>query len=448
MQFTDAHSSSTVCTPTRYSIMTGDLPYRRGVFTGVGGPCRIEPDRLTLPGMLQDAGYTTALIGKWHLGMTFYDEQGEPINQNGFKPVRRVDWDRAITGGPVDRGFDYFFGTACCPTTDWLYAYIENDAVPVPPTKRLDQSHLPNHPWSHDNRRGMIAPNYDLERVDLKFLEKSQKFIRKQVQQKPDEPFFLFHSMQAVHLPSFPADEFKGKTDAGAHGDFIYEMDYIVGQLMKTLEAQGIADNTLVIFASDNGPELPTVIAMRSRFNHDGARPWRGVKRDNWEGGHRTPFIVRWPGEVEPGTTTDQLAATTDIMATCAEIADQPLPNNAAENSFNLLPILRGDQGEQPLRPHLIHHTWVNKHAIRAGQWKYLDHPGSGGNDYDQKGRWGAASIKQVEDQIEAPGQLYNLKQDPGETTNLYYKQSEIRKRLDARLDELLEKGRTAPRRN
>ena len=142
----------------------------------------------------------------------------------------------------------------------------------------------------------MIAPNYDVEEVDLVFLEKSQGFLKAHVKQKPDQPFFLFHSMQAVHLPSFPADQFKGKTKSGPHGDFLYEMDWIVGELMKTLEELGVADNTIVMFASDNGPEVPTVNAMRRDHKHDGARPWRGVKRDQWEGGHRTPFIVRWPG--------------------------------------------------------------------------------------------------------------------------------------------------------
>ena len=302
MRFTDAHSPATVCTPTRYSLLTGQMAFRigiSGVFTGVGGPCLIKEGRLTLPQMLRDNGYVTACFGKWHVGMTFFDKQGKPINKNGLDAVKRVDFSRAISGGPLDRGFEKFFGTACCPTTDWLYAYIDGNRVPVPPTEILDRTNLPNHPYSKDNRPGIIAPDYDLEEVDLIFLEKSKKFLEQHVKSNPEKPFFLFHSMSAVHLASFASDRFKGKTDAGPHGDFIFEMDYIIGELMKTLERLGVADNTLVMFSSDNGPEVPTVVAMRRDHRHDGARPWRGMKRDQWEGGHRVPFIARWPGRIK-----------------------------------------------------------------------------------------------------------------------------------------------------
>ena len=231
-----------------------------------------------------------------------------------------MDFSRGIPDAPIHRGFDTFFGTACCPTTDWLYAFIEGDRVPVPPsmTRTRDNDKLPSHAYSHDCRAGLIAPDFDLEEVDLVFLERSQRFLREHVRQHPDQPFFLFHSMQAVHLPSFAADCFKGKSGAGPHGDFIHEMDWLVGELMKTLDELGVADNTMVMFGSDNGPEVPTVIAMRRDHLHDGARPWRGVKRDNWEGGHRTPFMVRWPGRVRAGATSDEPVSLTDIFATCA----------------------------------------------------------------------------------------------------------------------------------
>ncbi|MBG70750.1 MAG: arylsulfatase, partial [Roseibacillus sp.] len=178
--FTDAHSPSTVCTPTRYSVMTGRMAFRlnyRGVFTGVGGPCLIEKDRLTLPAMLQQQGYTTALFGKWHIGMTFFDEKGEAINKNGLEAVRRVDYSRPVPDGPIHRGFDHFFGTVSCPTTDWLYAYMENDRIPVPPTQLVDKSKLPKHAWSFDCRPGLVAPDFDLEEVDMVFLEKSLQFL-------------------------------------------------------------------------------------------------------------------------------------------------------------------------------------------------------------------------------------------------------------------------------
>ncbi|MDA1018546.1 MAG: arylsulfatase [Planctomycetota bacterium] len=451
MRFTDAHSPSTVCTPTRYSVMTGRMAFRtgfRGVFTGVGGPCMIEPERLTLPGMLRNQGYTTAMFGKWHIGMTFFDQAGQPIHQDGLDAVKRVDFSRAIAGSPIHRGFDHFYGTASCPTTDWLYAYIDGDRVPVPPTGLLDKNPLPKHPYANDNRRGMIAPNYDLEEVDLVFLDKSRQFMRDHVQRKPAQPFFLFHSMQAVHLPSFPADRFKGKTNSGPHGDFIFEMDWIVGELLRTLEELDIEDNTLVMFASDNGPEVPTVIAMRRDHQHDGARPWRGVKRDQWEGGHRTPFIVRWPGRIKAGSVSRQITSLTDVMATCAAIVGAKLPGNAAEDSFNMLPVFLGVQGDKPVRPFLLQQTWTLQLSIRRGNWKYLDHKGSGGNNYERGGEWGMRQYALPDTDPSAAGQLYNLATDPGETKNLYGKHPEIVAELKSLIESSKKSGRSAPLKN
>jgi arylsulfatase A-like enzyme len=448
MRFTDAHSPSTVCTPTRYSILTGRMRFRtgtRGVFTGVGGPNMIEKGRLTLPQMLRDKGYSTACIGKWHVGLTFLDKEGKRITAGGIKGVEQIDYSRSIPDSPIHRGFDRFYGTACCPTTDYLYAYIDGDRIPVPPIKILDKSKLPKHAYSHDCRIGMVADNFDFEEVDLVFLEKSVKFIEQHVKTKPDKPFFLYHSMQAVHLPSFPADRFKGKTKFGPHGDFIYQMDAIVGELMKTLDRLGLAENTIVMFASDNGPEVPTVLDMRQTYKHDGARPWRGVKRDQWEGGHRTPFIVRWPGTVKAGVTSDQLISLTDVMATCAKAIGTKLPNNAAEDSYNMLPVLTG-AADKPVRQFMLQETMSLAMSIREGHWKYLDHKGSGGNDYNRvRTRWSMKPYTLKETEPDAPGQLYNLKTDPGETNNLYSKHPEVVQKLKAKLEQFKSSGRSAP---
>ncbi len=448
MRFTDAHSPSTVCTPTRYSILTGRMEFRtgmRGVFVGLGGPCLIQQQRLTLPQMLRDHGYATACFGKWHIGLTFLDRDGKRITDSGVKGVERIDYSQPIPDAPIHRGFDTFYGTACCPTTDFLYAFIDGDRIPIPPTELLDKSKIPSHPYSHDCRRGMVAENFDHEEVDLVFLDKSKAFLQQHVKTTPDKPFFLFHSMQAVHLPSLAADRFKGKTKAGPHGDFIFEMDHIVGELLKELDRLGVASNTLVMFASDNGPEVPTVLDMRGRYKHDGARPWRGVKRDQWEGGHRTPFIVRWPGQVKPGTTSDQLLSLTDVMATCAAIVGAKLPNDAAEDSYNQLPVLLGAQGEEPVRRYLLQQTISFAMSIRDGQWKYLDHKGSGGNNYERGGEWGMRQYALEDTDPDAPGQLYNLATDPGETTNVYSQHPELVKRLKAQLDTFKESGRSAP---
>lgn len=447
LRFTDAHSPSTVCTPTRYSLLTGRMAFRtgmRGVFTGAGGPCMIEESRLTLPGMLRQSGYSTACVGKWHIGMTFFDNEGQAINQGGLEGVKRIDYTRTIPDGPIHRGFDRFFGTVCCPTTDWLYAWIEGDRIPVPPIGLLDRSSLPKHPFAFDNRRGLIAPDFDLEEVDLVFLEKSRKFLEEHVKERPETPFFLFHSAQAVHLPSFPAGRFKGNTDAGPHGDFIFEMDYIVGELTRTLERLGVADNTLVMFSSDNGPEVSTTFHMRNDYQHDGARPWRGMKRDQWEGGHRVPLIARWPRKIKPSGTTDQTVCLTDVMATCAAIVGFPLPNDAAEDSFNILPALTGEQRHKAVRRYTLHQTIKLELAIRRGPWKYLDHQGSGGNNY--AGEYLKPYVL-PEKAPHAPGQLYNLDTDPGETTNLYFKHPQIAKELKSQLEEYKASGRSAPTR-
>ena len=444
MRFTDAHSPSTVCTPTRYGLLTGHMPFRlgyRGVFTGAGGPCLIADGRLTLPGMLRERGYRTACVGKWHVGLTFYDEAGAPIEANGLEAVRRIDYARPMTGGPLDQGFDEFFGTASCPTTDWLYAWIEGDRVPVPPVEQLDRATLPKHPYANDCRRGLVAPDFDLERVDLVLLEKSRAFLERHARESPDQPFFLYHSAQAVHLPSFAAEEFEGKSGAGPHGDFIHELDWIVGELMATLERLELADDTLVVFTSDNGPETTTAVHMRGDHGHDGARPWRGLKRDQWEGGHRVPMIARWPGRVAAGSTSDQIFGLVDVMATVAALVDYELPRDAAEDSYDFSGALLGEATE-PVREHLISQTISLALAVRRGRWKLLDHRGSGGNDYS---RAKLEPFALVDTAPEAPGQLYDLAADPGETVNLWEEEPEVVAELRALLAQLVESGRSAP---
>jgi len=449
MRFTDAHSPATVCTPSRYSLMTGQMAFRipggDKVFSGVGGPSLIAPGRLTLPAMLRAKGYATAAVGKWHVGLTFRDRDGRLLSDQGVESVRRVDYARRIEGGPLDHGFDSFFGTACCPTTDWLYAFIEGDRIPVPPTRLIDKAALPKHPYSQDCRIGLIAPDFPMEEVDMVFLRRSQAFLEKQVRDSPGQPFFLFHSCQAVHQPSFPGKAFKGKTQAGPHGDFIFEFDSVVGELLKTLEALNVADNTLVIVTSDNGPEVDAVVHMRADYQHDGARPWRGIKRDQWEGGHRVPFLVRWPGHVKPGTTSDQLLSLTDVMATVAAFVKADLPDDAAEDSFNLLPVLLG-QAVGQIRPYLLQQAvggarWL---SIRQGHWKYLDHQGSGGNNYS---RPELKPFALADTAPQAPGQLYDLREDPGETTNLYFQRPDIVKQMKDQIEACKRAGRSAPKR-
>jgi len=426
--------------------MTGQMAFRvlngGTVFTGVGGPSLIAPGKLTLPSMLRAKGYATACIGKWHIGMTFVDKEGRPVKSNGIEAIKRVDFSRRVEGGPIDHGFDRFFGTACCPATDWLYAFIDNDRVPMPPMGPIDKSRLPKHPYANDCRDGLIAPDFPIQEVDLVFLDESRKFIEQHIRQTPSKPFFLFHSTQAVHLPSFAAPQFQGKTKAGPHGDFIYELDYVVGELMATLEKLNAVDNTIVILTSDNGPETTSVVHMRADYGHDNARPWRGVKRDNWEGGHRVPFIVRWPNKVKPGQVSTQLTSLTDVMATVAAVIEAEVPNDAAEDSFNMLPAWLGED-HASIRDYLLQQAFNGDKSlsIRRGSWKYLDHVGSGGNRYDDNP--GLRPFSLPETAPDAPGQLYNLDTDPGETKNLYVERPELVKELKELLEQSKVSGRS-----
>lgn len=442
IRFTDAHSPCTVCTPTRFSLMTGQMAFRvpngGRVFSGAGGPSLIQPGKFTMPGMLRGQGYTTACFGKWHIGLTFSDSEGQPIHDGSPAGVARIDYSRDIDGGPLDCGFDQFYGTACCPTTDWLYAYIDGKRIPVPPKDKLDKSTLPSHPYSKDNRQGWVAPDFDLEEVDMKFLEKSQQFLRQHHRDSPEKPFFLFHSTQAVHLPSFPGQSFKGKTDSGPHGDFIFELDYVVGQLLETLKELELAENTIVMFSSDNGPEVPTVYHMRHDHEHDGSRPWRGVKRDNYEGGHRVPFIVRWPGRIRAESTSHQLTSLTDVLATVAEITKSEIPKGEAEDSFSMLPAMTGTDEGKAIRPYVLMQGFGGKRwlAIRQGKWKYLAHKGSGGNNYATHPMLKEYALPDTAP--EAPGQLFDLESDPGEQKNLAQELPEVAKRMNDLLQQAI----------
>jgi arylsulfatase A-like enzyme len=252
------------------------------------------------------------------------------------------------------------------------------------------------------------------------------------------------HATQAVHLPSFAGRDYRGRTTAGPHGDFIAELDDIVGQLLATLDQLGVAENTLVVLTSDNGPETTTVVHMRADYGHDGARPWRGMKRDQWEGGHRVPLVARWSGRIAGGSTSQQTVCLTELMATCAAICGARLPNDAAEDSFDLSPILFGQDGGRPVRDFTLHQTISLALAIRRGTWKYLDHRGSGGNNYQTPLLKPFALSDTAPD---APGQLYNLVDDPGETTNVYPQHPEIVQELKALLEKSRREGRSAPTR-
>ncbi len=282
--------------------------------------------------------------------------------------------------------------------------------------------------------------------ADLLFYDKTVEFITKHRKNHPNKPFFVVFSTQISHAPVLPAAEFRDKSGAGPRGDFIHELDVLTGRLLDAIDKLGIDDNTLVMFNSDNGPETVHTDWMRQDHDHDAAGGLRGVKRDGWEGGHRVPFIDRWPGRIPASRVSNQMTNTTDIFATVASVVGYELPDDVAVDSFDMLPAMLGLQDEKdPIRPHMLTQSFRAQFQIRQGNWKYLDHMGSGGNNYS-KGILEKYALPETAP--EATGQLFNLVRDPGETTNLFFTESAKRRELQALLKELTPKqgGRSAPR--
>lgn len=449
IRFTDAHSPSTICSPSRYGLFSGQQIYRStgrggGAFEGPGGPSYLKPGKLTLGGMLQEKGYHTGIFGKWHVGLTWLDKDGKKLG-GGFKNSLLIDYEKStpLIDGPNKRGFDESFITPNCPTTDPLYVYIENGMVPIPADRRYDPKTSPNPggKWRWDNDAGWMAPGYQFVDADKLFYAKTKNFITEHREKTPEKPFFVVFSTQVAHAPVLPAEEFNGATKGGPRGDFVYQLDALTGRVLDLLAELKIDEETLVFFNADNGAETVHVDWMRQDYNHDASGGWRGMKRDGWEGGHRVPFMVRWPGRIPKGQVSDQMANTTDIMATIASVVGYELPDDAATDSYDLVPALLGQK--EPIREHLLTQSFRGEFQVRKGDWKYLDHKGSGGNGYKEENMQKYVLPELAPD---APGQLYNLTTDPGETTNLYFKEEAKRLEMQALLKTLKESGRSAPK--
>ena len=452
IRFLDAHSPSTICSPSRYGLYSGQQIYRStgrggGAFEGPGGPSFLKPDTLTLGQMLQAKGYRTGVFGKWHVGLTWLDKDGKRLG-GGFKNSRLIDYEKStpLVDGPNERGFDESFVTPNCPTTDPLYIYIENGMVPVPASQQHKRENLPNPggKWRWDNDEGWMAPGYDFVNADLLFLRKTSEFITTHVRESPGQPFLAVLSTQIAHAPVLPAEEFNNTTQGGPRGDFVFELDVIVGRVLDLLKELKIDDDTIVLFNADNGAETVHVNWMREDHAHDPAAGRRGMKRDGWEGGHRVPFIVRWPGRIPAGQVSRQLTNTTDLMATLASIVGYQLKDDDAVDSFDMLPAMIGRQDEEEsIRPHMLTQSFRGEFQVRQKNWKFLAHQGSGGNNYSRgmMQKWAL-----TEKAPQAPGQLYDLAQDPGETENLYFSNESKRIELQELLEELKSSGRSAPK--
>lgn len=417
MIFTDAHTTSSVCTPTRYGILTGRYNWRthlqKSVLFGFDKPL-IDENRLTVAGFLKNNGYNTAAIGKWHLGLDLPTTDGEPIKGNN---PANIDWDQPVKNGPVTRGFDYYFGISASLDMP-PYIYIENDRFVGKGTAT-----------KAFNRKGPAEPDFEAIDVLPMIGKKAAEFIGKQDASKP---FFAYIPFTSPHTPILPSKQWQGKSSLGKYGDFVMQTDAVIGEIVAAIDKAGLADNTLVIVTSDNGCSKAAGIKELEAMGHFPSGNLRGSKADLWDGGHRVPFIVRWPGKVKPGSVSDQLICQADLMATAADIIGGTVPGGAGEDSVSFKPALSG----QPIvstRAGLIHHSIGGHFAYRQGKWKLLLAKGSGG--------WSSPNERQAKDRTEA--QLYDMESDLGETNNLYESEPEVAERLLKQLTSDVERGRS-----
>ncbi len=409
MTFTDAHSASAVCTPSRYAILTGRYSWRSKLQQGVlGTGDELEPliaeDLMTVPKKLKEAGYKTAAIGKWHLGFKFVDDDGNPVQVYEGKKVVGPAIGSTVPNGPISRGFDSYIGFHHSRV---MKTIIKDDKVidKMAPVKMLQ----------------FLANN-------------AEDYIAKE--SKNEKPFFMYLALNSPHSPVVPSEAWQGKSGMGDYADFVMETDDVVGRVLKALKDNGIEDNTLVFFTSDNGCSYPVakVGKLEKEFGHYPSADFRGYKSDIWEGGHRIPFMVRWPGKIEAGSENDKLICQTNLMATCAEITGLNLGDTEGVDSYSILPMLENKKAKTDYNL-VVHHSINGKFSIRNKKWKLELTPGSGG--------WSNPTDNKAIDENYPDIQLYNMKNDKEETTNVYDKHSKLVKKMTAELKQIVENGRT-----
>lgn len=410
LRFTDAHSGSAVCTPTRYGLLTGRYPWRSRLQSGVmvtgdKRGCLIDKSILTVPKLLRQHGYKTALVGKWHLGYSYKFPEGG----NGLKTIvtekpygkfsaLAAPVGSKIIDGPVEHGFDVFHGFHHARE---MHSWSENDEV---------------------------TETIPLDQVIRRSTEHSIRFIKEQ--SKTPEPFFLYLALGSPHTPIVPSEKWVGKSGINTYADFVMETDHATVQILDVLDHLDIADNTLIFFTTDNGCSPAAEIDELLAKGHDPHHSLRGMKADVWDGGHRVPYVVRWPGVIKPGRVSDQIICHNNLMATCAEILGTRLPDDAGVDSFSILPVLRGEETTEPTHPFVIHHSISGRFAIRKGDWKFIAAKGSGGWTKGDDGK---------------PSQLYHMASDRKESRNLVDQHPEIAADLTKLLETAVANGRTTP---
>jgi arylsulfatase A len=423
MNFSDAHSGSAVCTPTRYGLLTGRYCWRSRLKSSVlwswGAPL-IEPERLTVAELLQQNGYVTGMVGKWHLGMTWHDSEGKPANAHlklgdaSFRKAsaarvaaaaKQIDFAKAIRGGPVDHGFDYYFGVDVPNFPP--YAWIRNDRVQGIPSQPK--------PASMFGAPGPMIPGWKLEEILVGLGNDAADWIAKQ--REGEKPFFLYLPLTSPHLPTAPSKAFQGKSGISPYADFVMETDWVVGHVMNALEDAGCADNTLLFFSTDNGTSARGAnFKLLESHGIDLHHHFKGHKAQIHEGGHRVPFVARWPAKIKAGSTCSETICLNDFMATVADVLDTDLPEDAAEDSTSILPLLTGETTGLPKRPSVVNHDIGGRFAIRLGKWKLV--PGK------------------------TPA-LFDLDADPKESTNVASNFPEVLREMAATLETYKTSGRS-----
>ncbi|MAG35670.1 MAG: arylsulfatase [Dehalococcoidia bacterium] len=412
MRFTDAHAPGAYCIPSRYGLITGRYPMRTKF--AVRRRASIAKGQPTIASVLKRRGYGTSMVGKWHLGF-----DGGPD----------FDWSQAMGGGPVDVGFDSYFGIPASLDIPPYY-YIRDRHPVAPPTGRIAARNTPG--WTNIQgefwREGGLADGFVHREVMPRFTSEATAYIDRQAAKADRTPFFLYVALAAPHTPWLPVKEFAGKSDVDLYGDFVMQTDATVGKILAALDRNDLAKDTLVIFTSDNGPVwYPQDV---KKFGHRSVAHLRGMKSDSWEGGHRMPFVARWPGRVAAGSSCNQTICFTDMLATFAAIVGEPLPAASVTDSVSVLPLLDG--ADRPVRDVTVLRLAAS--VIRQGRWKLINHLGSGG----------FSKPRRIKPSPGGPtGQLYDLEADPGETTNLWSKEPAI----VAKLKTLLDDARTAAKR-
>lgn len=437
IRFTDAHAPAGVCTPTRYGLLTGRYAWRTRLKRGVLRPSSLpllEPGRLTLAGMLKARGYRTAAVGKWHLGRRWHWLDG-----SRKQTLASIDWASPQADGPLQHGFTYSFGIA-----KPAWTFVKNGSVLARPNRQFDLTHLPVHLIGPGNNTGTKSAGFEFERMLPRYTEEAAGFIARSARE--GKPWFLYFTPLAPHRPVVPNDDFRGNSGAGLYGDFVTEVDWAVGEILAAIQRSGADRDTILIVTSDNGPENDAYTRIRE-YGHSSMGSLRGVKRDLWEGGHRVPFIARWPGRIPAGKVQDEVLCLTDLMATFAAIIGYELPNDAAEDSYDMSGALFGEASDTPIREATVHHGNKGWFGIRQGDWVLIEHP-SGDNNVGGRAaepEWFRRQRSVVPH--DQPVELYNLQRDPQQTTNVADRAEERVRSMKALLARYQQEGRSVAER-